>query len=149
MRQAAYYDREAGIVYIGITPRSRRRRRDQPTTDEVCSWGLIVRAERSREIVAVEMWRPKEMLPPDLLEAMPSPTWMRREVVSQALRGRLDRVAWKLWRQRKFERWRNSPEGLAAQAQERPPQRWYRGLPAPPEDPGAASEYRRQHPDVK
>jgi hypothetical protein len=100
-------------------------------------------------VVGIEMWRPKEMLPPDLLEAIPSPTWTRWEAVSQAVRGHWDWVAWKLWRQPKFERWRNSPNGLAAEARQEPPQRWYRGLPALPGDRDAAAGYRRRHPDIK
>ena len=148
MRQAVYYDREAGIVFIDITPRSRWRR-ERFGAAEQRSWGLILRAGQSHEVVAVEMWRPKEMLPPDLLDAIPSPTWTRWEALARAVGSRLDWVMWKLWRQRKFERWRNSPQGLAAQAQQPPLQRWYRGLPAPPDDPDAAADYWRQHPDVK
>jgi uncharacterized protein YuzE len=88
MRQVAYYDRDAGVVYIGIIPRSRRHGRNRFITAEERSWGLVHRAERSDEVVGIEMWRPKEMLPPDLLEAIPPPTWTRWEAMAQAVRGR-------------------------------------------------------------
>jgi uncharacterized protein YuzE len=73
IRQAAYYDREARIVYFKV----RRRRRRGDVYDEEFEWGTIERAEADDEICGVEIWTPKEMFPEDLLEALPHPTFTR------------------------------------------------------------------------
>jgi uncharacterized protein YuzE len=75
IRQAAYYDREARIVFFKVLPRRRRRR--GYVYDEEFEWGTIERAEENDEICGVEIWRPEEMFPADLLDALPHPTLTR------------------------------------------------------------------------
>jgi hypothetical protein len=143
-RQTAYYDREAGIVYIGIAgQRGQRRTRGLIVCDER-NWGLIDRVEGTDEVVGLEIWRPKEMFPPDLLEAIPPPVGRQ---FAWRLRDHWSRLRSRLWRQRRVERYHDGPDGQDAATRE-PPQRWHRGLPAPPSDPAEAEEYRRRHPDV-
>jgi len=132
-RQAAYYDRDAGIVYITVLPRDRRRRHGRGRTSEDRGWGLIDYEDRDgRQVCGFELWRPEEIFPPDLLAAFPPVTFGRWERVFFSVRRRWGRIKWTLWEKRRYRRWSDSPEGRKAQAELPPPRRWYRGLPGPP-----------------
>ena len=77
-RQTAYYDREAGIVFITVIPRRRRRGRGYVAYSDERGWGLIDHAEGDgEEVCGIEIWRPEEMFPADLLDALPHPTLSR------------------------------------------------------------------------
>jgi len=98
-RQASYYDRDAGIVFIRVAELGRHgwcrgwRRRYVDHSDER-EWGLIDIAEgTAEEVTGFELWRPREMLPADLLDALSDPPltrwlWINRDY---AERGRLSR----------------------------------------------------------
>lgn len=64
----AYYDREARIVYLPFGPDA-----DGETlhSERTC-WGLIDYDREGRPCGA-EIWSPSQMLPLDLLEALPDP----------------------------------------------------------------------------
>jgi uncharacterized protein YuzE len=140
MRQSAYYDREAGIVYVTVLSRRRRKHRSLLARSDERGWGLI-HYDTSGEVVGFEFWRPKEMLPADLLEAMPEPEFMRWERFRLRIRFGWDRTMWRRWRRRRHARRQEAVEVDG-------PHRWYRGLPPPPDDPAELEEYRRRHPDV-
>jgi hypothetical protein len=154
-RQESYYDREAGIVYFRVARLGRHgwrhgwRRRYIDHTKE-CSWGLVDVAEGdAKEVVGFEIWRPKEMLPPEMLEALPEPTSPKWWNLRRRLHLYRHRIEWRLWRKRRREKWLRTPEGERWAASVATPQRWYRGLEAPPDDPVEREAYRREHPDVK
>jgi hypothetical protein len=131
MRQTAYYDRDVGIVYLTVVARRRRRRRGGRTiTGKDHGWGLVM--WEGGEVCGLEFWRPEEIFPPDVLAALPSPiisSWERRR---SSIRRPWEVLKWKLWKERRWRRWHNSPEGIAAQAELEPPRPFYRGLPGPP-----------------
>ena len=141
-KHTAYYDRGAGIVYVTVLPRNRRKRRSLIERSDERSWGLIDH-DAADEVVGVEIWRPLEMLPSDLLDALPPPTRSRWERIAWPISDLWNRLLWQLWHRRRQGRWLETMEVV-----DDGPMRWYRGLPAPPDDPAELEEYRRRHPDI-
>jgi uncharacterized protein YuzE len=133
MRQTAYYDSDAGIVYIGVLPPNRRRRGSRQIVSDDYGWGLIDYEDRAGgEVCGAGFWRPEEIFPRELLEALPHPTFTPFERRRMALRDRWDWATWIAWKRRRWERRLNSPEGLEARSRQESPRRWYRGRPGPP-----------------
>jgi uncharacterized protein YuzE len=63
-----YYDRRARIVYLPLTPNGD----GETLTSSETGWGRID-YNRGGEACGVEIWKPLQMLPLDLLEALPDP----------------------------------------------------------------------------
>jgi uncharacterized protein YuzE len=63
-----YYDREARIVYLPLTPNGD----GETLNSQETGWGLIDHNRRG-EPCGIEIWNAAQMLPADLLEALPEP----------------------------------------------------------------------------
>ena len=92
-RQAAYYDRDAGIMFLTVVPRDKRRRGGRYVVFQRPRLGIDrLRSPGGRRGLRCRVLGPAEIFPPDPLKALPHPTstrWARRR---WPIRSRWERV---------------------------------------------------------